>query len=668
MTSTVGQKTAGWTFCIDRGGTFTDVVGRAPDGRDVALKLPSRGTGAADAAVTAMRRMLNVAEGAPFPADQVSAIRIGTTVATNALLERSGAKTLFVTNRGFADALIIGDQTRPKLFALDIHKIPPLYAGVLESAGRVAADGSVVTPLCRDALSQELDEALAAGFESVAITFLHGDLYPDHEQQAAAVARMAGFGFVATGSEVSPLPRFITRAQTTVADAYLTPRLRAYVEALTSVLNGADLYFMTSGGGLVRADMFRGRDAVLSGPAGGVIAVAGLASRTRHDAALGFDMGGTSTDVCRFAGRVERRDHAEVAGVRLRSSMVDVETIAAGGGSILDFDGSRARVGPQSAGAEPGPAAYGRGGPATITDANLVLGRLDPAAMPKLFGQRGDAPLNADAARARLGDLARRMGFSDPETAAEGFIAVAVEQMAGAIRRVSTDRGFDPRDHALIAFGGAAGQIACRIAEALDIDEILSPRYASLLSAWGIGQARLRVARSAGLAAPLDAMGADIAAAAAAQLAIEARAALATQGAAQMSVGARAAIRYAEADTTIDVPLDSLDGMRRAFLTEHRRLFGFIEVDHPMVIESIEVEAVDTPASGVQSTAEETRAGEASHTETPDRPVDGPALITLPDTQIWVADGWRAVREGDGLIRLTRICPEVARARVGWRG
>ncbi len=661
MTADIGRKFAGWTFCVDRGGTFTDVIGRAPDGRDVALKIPSDGAGGADAAVIAMRRMLHVADGAPFPADAVSMIRIGTTVATNALLERSGAKTLFVTNQGFADALVIGDQTRPKLFALDIKKLSPLHAGVLESAGRMAADGRVVAPLCRDTLRRGLDDALAAGFESAAITFLHGDLYPDHEQQTAAVAREAGFGFTATGAEVSPLPRFIARAQTTVADAYLTPGLRAYVEALTVAVNGVDLYFMTSSGGLVRADAFRGRDAVLSGPAGGVIAVASLAGSTRHDAALGFDMGGTSTDVCRFAGQIERRDRADVAGVRLRASMVDVETIAAGGGSVLKFDGLRARVGPESSGADPGPAAYGRGGPATITDANLVLRRLDPSAMPKLFGPNGDAPLDAEAARASLGALAIQMGFASPEAAAEGFLALAVEQMAGAIRRVSTERGFDPRHHALIAFGGAAGQVACQIADALDMDEILSPPYASLMSAWGIGQARLRAARTAGLAAPLDQAGVGGATDAASRLEVEARAGLSAQGATEASVSVRAAIRYAESDTALHVPLESLNGMVCAFLAEHRRLFGFVEPDHAMIIESVEVEAVDTSPPGLQGASEQSQAGEHTDAHSQDESIDGPALITLPDTQIWVADGWRALREAGGLIRLVRASARVER-------
>ena len=657
MTASDGRESARWTFCIDRGGTFTDVIGRAPDGREWSLKIPSEAPRQADAGVVAMRRLLNVADDAPFPAGRVSSIRVGTTVATNALLQRSGAKTLFVTNRGFADALLIGDQTRPHLFARDIAKPGPLYSGVVESAGRMAAGGDVVSPLDQDALRWELDEALAAGFESVAITFVHGDLYPDHEQLASTLARAAGFGFVAIGSEVSPLPRFIARAQTTIADAYLTPGLRAYVKSVSEAVAGADLYFMTSGGGLVRADVFRGRDAVLSGPAGGVIAVAGLTESTQSDAALGFDMGGTSTDVCRFAGRIERRDHAEVAGVRLRSPMVDVETIAAGGGSILDFDGFRARVGPASAGAHPGPAAYGRGGPATITDANLVLGRLDAGAMPELFGPRGDAPLDAAAARARLSDLATRMGLPTPEAAAEGFLAVAVEQMAGAIRRVSTERGFDPRNHTLVAFGGAAGQVACQIAEALDIDEILSPRYASLMSAWGIGQARLRLALRAGLAASLDESGVAAAAEMAVRLERDARSGLATQGVRETAINASVTIRYAESDTALNVPLSTSESMTHAFLADHRRLFGFVENDHAMIIESVEIEAVEAQAGAKQRTFDQARAGPPGVTETLGDVINGPALITRVDTQIWVADGWRAIPQADGLTQLVRIHP-----------
>ena len=499
MTNHYGQGWASWEFWIDRGGTFTDVIGRAPGGEVRSLKLLSAGGSYADAAVEGMRRLLNVPDGAPFPADRVSAIKMGTTVATNALLERTGAKTLLVVTGGFSDALLIGDQARPELFALDIRKPEPLYAGVIEADERLDAAGGALAPLDEEALADRLREAASQGFTSAAIVFLHADLNPAHETLAGRLAAEAGFGFVALSHEVSPLPRFVPRAETTVADAYLTPVLRAYVERVATAVEGAPLYFMTSSGGLVRAEAFRGRDAVLSGPAGGVVGVARTAEAAGQAAVLGFDMGGTSTDVCRFAGALERRETARVAGVRLRAPMLDVETVAAGGGSILHFDGLRARAGPQSAGADPGPAAYGRGGPATVTDANLVLGRLDPRFFPAVFGPGGDRPLDAEAARRRLQDLARAMGAPSAEAAAEGFVAVTVEQTAQAVRRISTERGFDPRGHALVAFGGAAGQIACWVAEALGCEEVLCPRFGSLLSAWGIGQAQVRSLRLAGV-------------------------------------------------------------------------------------------------------------------------------------------------------------------------
>ncbi|MFZ3005872.1 MAG: hydantoinase/oxoprolinase family protein, partial [Phenylobacterium sp.] len=375
-----------WRFWIDRGGTFTDVIGQADDGEEVSLKLLSSSPAYEDAAVEAMRRVLGAGPGAPFPADRVEAIKMGTTVATNALLERRGAKTLFVATQGFADALIIGDQSRPDLFALNIVRPEPLYSGVVEARERLAADGGVVSDLDRDDLAAKLKAAAAQGYTAAAIAFLHADLNPAHEIAAGELARASDFEFVALSHEVSPLPRYIPRAETTVADAYLTPVLRAYVDKVAGAVAGAPLYFMTSAGGLVRASAFRGRDAVVSGPAGGVVGVAQTARAAHAEQALGFDMGGTSTDVCRYAGRLERRDTATIAGVKLRSPMLDVETVAAGGGSILFFDGLRARVGPHSAGADPGPAAYGRGGPATVTDANLVLGRLDPRFFPAIFG------------------------------------------------------------------------------------------------------------------------------------------------------------------------------------------------------------------------------------------------------------------------------------------
>ena len=497
----------GWSFWIDRGGTFTDVIGRTPDGAVKTLKLPSISDRYADAAVEAMRRLLGAEAGDPFPTARVAAIKMGTTVATNALLERKGARTLLVTTEGFGDALEIGDQARPDLFALDIRKPEPLHAGVVEAGERMDAQGRVVSGLDRQALAEALARAKAEGFESVAVAFLHADHNPAQEQAAGALARAAGFAHVTLSHEASPLPRFIPRARTAVIDAYLTPVLRAYVDRVAGAVGGAPLYFMTSSGALVRAEHFRGKDAVLSGPAGGAVGTARTARAAGAEAVLGFDVGGTSTDVCRFAGALERREGLRIAGVELRTPTLDVQTVAAGGGSILSYDGFRARAGPHSAGADPGPAAYGRGGPATVTDANLVLGRLDGRFFPQVFGQAGDRGLDVEAARARLGELARAMGAASAEAAAEGFVAVTVEQTAQAIRRISTERGFDPREHALVAFGGAAGQIACWTAEALGIEEVLCPRYASLLSAWGIGQAEMRSLRLGGLEAPLDAAG-----------------------------------------------------------------------------------------------------------------------------------------------------------------
>ena len=673
-----------FTFWIDRGGTFTDVIGRADDGGEVALKLLSASPGYPDAAVEAMRRILGVSPDQAFPAARVEAIKMGTTVATNALLERRGARTLFITTAGFADALRIGDQSRPDLFALNIERPAPLYAGVVEVTERLAADGSVVTPLMADGLAARLAAAVADGFTSAAIAFLHSDLNPDHERQVGDIARTAGFDFVALSSEVSPLPRFIPRAETTVADAYLTPILRAYVRGVAGAVAGAPLFFMTSAGGLVRADAFRGRDAVVSGPAGGVVGVARTAEVCGSAAVLGFDMGGTSTDVCRFAGRLERRDTARVAGVRLRSPMLDVETVAAGGGSVLTFDGMRARAGPASAGADPGPACYGRGGPAAVTDANLILGRLDPRYFPSVFGPTGEAPLDATASRERLAELARTMGASSLEAAAEGFVAVAVEQMLQAVRRISTERGFDPRGHALVAFGGAAGQVACQTAEALGVTQVLCPRYGSVLSAWGIGQAQVTALRQAGVDALLDEAGLVRARAVLADLEALAHADMAAQGAEAGDVRRTLRLRYDGADAELPVALSDFVVAKVEFEAAHQRLFGFVEPDRTIRIAAVEVEARALPSplrgraggGGVQvGTSEQTpplptlspQGGEGfemfahgawysadvllADTLTT---VDGPALIIRPDTQIAVLPGWRATAEANGLIRLTR--------------
>ena len=666
-----------WSFSIDRGGTFTDVIARRDDGQVATLKLLSASSVYTDAAVEGMRRILGAAPDAPFPAERVRAIRMGTTVATNALLERRGAKTLFVTTEGFADALVIGDQSRPELFALNIVRPAPLYSRVVEVRERLAADGGLVTPLDEAALADALAKARGEGFTSAAIAFLHADLDPAHERAAGRLAEAAGFEFVALSHEVSPLPRFLPRAETTVADAYLTPVLQAYVRQVAEAVAGAPLYFMTSAGALVPAAAFRGRDAVVSGPAGGVVGVAATAREAGASAVLGFDMGGTSTDVCRYAGRLERRDRASVAGARLRSPMLDVETVAAGGGSILFFDGLRARVGPDSAGADPGPAAYGRGGPATVTDANLVLGRLDPARFPSVFGPTNDQPLDVAAARARLETLARAMGAPSAEAAAEGFLAIAVEQMALAVRRISTERGFDPRDHALVAFGGAAGQVACDTARALGVRRVLCPRYGSLLSAYGIGRAEVSALRQAGLETPLDAAGLERAGDLARTVEDLARADLQAQGAEPGAVALAFRLRYDGADAELPVAPGDAAAVRAAFEAAHVRLFGFAEPERPILIASVEAEvaaagrteawgADAAPPSKTQPSGEPRRLYAGQWRSTPvvaaedlDR-IEGPALIVRGDTQIVVLPGWRAVAGAGGLVTLEETAPVAA--------
>ncbi len=675
--TTLADDAAGWTFWIDRGGTFTDVIGLAPDGAEQTLKLLSASPSYPDAAVEAMRRLLAVEPGAPFPAARVASIKMGTTVATNALLERKGAKTLLVTTRGFRDSVLIGDQSRPDLFALDLVRPEPLYSGVVEAEERMAADGAVVSALDTAALDRDLRSRRAEGFSSVAIAFLHSDLNPAHELAAGEIARAAGFDYVALSHEVSPLPRFVPRAETAVADAYLTPVLQAYVDQVAGAVEGAPLWFMTSAGALVRAGAFRGKDAVVSGPAGGVVGVARSAQAAGAASVLGFDMGGTSTDVCRFAGVLERRDAAKVAGAKLRSPMLDVETVAAGGGSILTFDGFRARAGPASAGADPGPACYGRGGPATVTDANLVLGRLDPRFFPSVFGRNGDAPLDPLASHARLADLAAAMDLT-VEAAAKGFVAVAVEQMAQAVRRISTERGFDPRGHALVSFGGAAGQVCCQVADALGVTEVLSPRHASLLSAWGIGQARVGAMRQAGLELPLADEGLAAAAALADHLERETREALSAQGAAAGSADRRLRLRYDGADAALPIAPGDIASVKAAFEAAHQRLFGFVEPERTVLIASVEVEATEsstahsgdgrdpgpfTSTSSPSGSSPEhlgpglRRDGRiVVHADQLDE-LHGPALIIRADTQIAVAEGWCATAEADGLIRLTRITP-----------
>ncbi|MEA3176232.1 MAG: hypothetical protein QOF42_3643, partial [Gammaproteobacteria bacterium] len=494
-----------WEFWIDRGGTFTDVVGCAPDGSMRTLKLLSENpTQYEDAAVSGIRRLLELRPADPITPDLVGSVKMGTTVATNALLERKGERTLLVVTRGFRDALRIATQARPRLF--DTHIVLPdmLYEHVIEASERIGAQGEVVEALDQAALAGELQAAYADGFRSCAIVFMHGYRYVQHEVSAGELARALGFSQVSVSHQVSALMKFVPRGDTTVVDAYLSPILRRYSGRLTALMPGVPVYFMQSSGGLTLASAFRGKDAVLSGPAGGIVGMVRTAQAAGHARVIGFDMGGTSTDVSHFAGDYERAFDTEVGGVRISAPMMRIHSIAAGGGSIIRFDGSRLRVGPESAGANPGPACYRRGGPLTITDANVMLGRIQPGYFPAVFGSGADEALDADAVTTGFAELAGRMSQASglaisAEQAAAGALQIAVGDMANAIKRISVMRGYDVSGYTLQCFGGAAGQHACSVADALGIARIFVHKFAGVLSAYGMGLADQIAMRSAAL-------------------------------------------------------------------------------------------------------------------------------------------------------------------------
>ncbi len=651
-----------WRFFIDRGGTFTDVVAESPDGALQSFKLLSQDERYDDAALEGIRHFLGLATNAAIPAGRVAELRMGTTVATNALLERRGEPTLLVTTRGFADQLRIGYQNRPKLFVLNIERPPPLYAGVIEAEERMSAEGAELRPLDEALLATDLARARAHGLAACAIVFLHGYRWPAHERRAAAIAREAGFTQVSTSHETMPLMRYVSRGDTTVADAYLSPALARYVRRIEAALgkgSGTKLYFMTSNGGLTAGGSFHGKDAILSGPAGGVVGMAETARAAGFQRVIGFDMGGTSTDVSRFDGVYERQYEAEVSGVRLRVPMMAIHTVAAGGGSILHYDGARFRVGPDSAGADPGPMSYRRGGPLTITDANVLLGKLKPEHFPQIFGPERDAPLDMAQVTEAFSRLARETG-RDAEAVADGFVRIAVENMAHAIKRISVARGYDVRSYALACFGGAAGQHACLVADALGMERIFIHPFSGVLSAYGMRLAALRAMRQQAVGHVLDAGLAERLDERARALGGEAIADVKRQGATEATARATAHLRYAGSDTTLAVPLGTLADMARAFAEAHARQFGFGFENRPLLVESIEVEAssdmaaVEGPRTASLRDAAETRGKfysrgawhEARICPTASLPsgarVDGPALLIEPHQTIVVEPGWRA--------------------------
>jgi len=606
-----------WDFWIDRGGTFTDVVGRRPDGSLVQHKLLSENPEAyADAAVQGIRDLLGLKAGEPIPAAKVGAVKMGTTVATNALLERKGARALLLISKGFRDALKIGYQARPKIFARHIIKPDMLYERVAEVDERVRADGTIERAPDLAAVRRDLEAAKATGIDAVAIVFMHAYRYPEHERQVATLARDMGFGQVSVSHEVSPLIKLVGRGDTTVVDAYLSPILRRYVARVakemhngnaSDVANSIRLMFMMSSGGLTAADLFQGKDAILSGPAGGVVGMAETGRQAGFDRLIGFDMGGTSTDVSHYDGEYERTFETEVAGVRMRAPMMLIHTVAAGGGSILHFDGARFRVGPDSAGANPGPKCYRRGGPLAVTDANVMVGKLLPDFFPRIFGPEQTLPLDAHTVKNAFTDLAMQVGGGRrPEEVADGFIKIAVENMANAIKKISVQRGYDVTRYALNCFGGAGGQHACLVADALGMTQVLIHPFSSLLSAYGMGLADIRATREQAIELGYGAEALAAIGKIGASLGKAVREEVTGQGvpASKIKVFVRAHIRYAGTDTalTVDagtlatnasaVKLASLATMQRAFETAHKARFGFIDRSKQIVVEAVSVEAV----------------------------------------------------------------------------
>lgn len=599
-----------WQFWIDRGGTFTDLVGRAPDGRLVTHKLLSDNPEQyRDAAVASIRHLLGLAPGVPIPAEQVECVKMGTTVATNALLERKGEPTLLVTTRGFKDALRIAYQNRPRLF--DRHIVLPelLYERVIEAQERMDADGTVVQALEMEHLKERLWAAYDAGLRSVAIVFMHGWRYTAHEQAAAELARGLGFTQVSTSHQTSPLMKFVSRGDTTVVDAYLSPILRRYVEQVAGEMPGVPLYFMQSSGGLTNAHQFQGKDAILSGPAGGIVGMARTAQLAGHARVIGFDMGGTSTDVSHFAGSFEREFETQVAGVRMRAPMMSIHTVAAGGGSLLVYDGARFRVGPQSAGANPGPASYRRGGPLAVTDANVMVGKLQPQFFPQVFGHAANEALDAHAVQTQFAALAAQTGRS-AESVAHGFIQIAVQQMANAIKKISVARGYDVTRYALQCFGGAGGQHACLVADALGMEKVLVHPLAGVLSAYGMGLADQNVIREQAVELPLEPASLQTVAATLQRLGDEALAELQRNqaGAGAAQVHPRIHVRYEGSDAAMVVacppggpqdPQPWMAAMAEAFEQAYRQRFAFVMAGKRMVVEAVSVEAVlpgDAPA------------------------------------------------------------------------
>jgi len=696
MTTQAPALPSRWQFWIDRGGTFTDIVAKRPDGSLVTHKLLSENPEQyRDAAVAGIRHLLGLKAGEPVTPELVECVKMGTTVATNALLERKGEKTLLVTTRGFRDALRIAYQDRPRLFDRNIRLPELLYSQVIEADERVGAHGDVLQPLDDATLRADLQRAFDAGLRSVAIVFMHGYRFTQHEATAARLAREVGFTQVSASHTTSPLMKLVSRGDTTVVDAYLSPILRRYVEQVAGEMPGVKLFFMQSSGGLADAHAFQGKDAILSGPAGGIVGMVRTAQLAEFGNVIGFDMGGTSTDVSHYAGEFERAFETQVAGVRMRAPMMSIHTVAAGGGSILGFDGARLRAGPHSAGANPGPASYRRGGQLAVTDANVLLGKIQPKWFPKVFGKAADEALDRDAvviAFDRMAaDVAKSTGRErSPEELAEGFLDIAVASMANAIKKISVARGYDVTRYTLQCFGGAGGQHACLVADALGMSTVFVHPLAGVLSAYGMGLADQGVMREAAVEQPLADAALPAIRARLDALADEAVGEIRRQGAGsgEIRVMRRAHVRYAGTDSALVVDFGdgSVATLEAGFEAAYRRRYAFLMEGRGLVVEAVSVEAIAAGDAPAEARVAGGAATPAPITETvrmysegrwwdaalvvretlrPGHLVDGPAIIAEKNATTVVEPGWQARVTGLDHLVLQRIAPRARRVAIG---
>jgi len=681
----MNSKIGNWQFWIDRGGTFTDIVALSPDGKIQTDKLLSENPEVyKDAAIEGIRRF--VAKNEIAEVKQPFLIKMGTTVATNALLERKGDPTLLVITAGFTDALRIGYQYRPELFSLQIHLPDMLYSSVLEVEERLTADGEVLKTIQETEVKQGLQQAFDSGIRSVAIVFMHGYRYSEHEQKVAELAQQIGFDQISTSHQVSPLMKLVSRGDTTVVDAYLSPILRRYVNQVASELqniNPADnrLQFMQSSGGLTEAHRFAGKDAILSGPAGGVVGMVETATAAGFDKLIGFDMGGTSTDVCHYAGEFERAFETEVAGVRMRAPMMRIHTVAAGGGSILQFDGSRYRVGPESAGANPGPVSYGNNGPLSVTDCNVMLGKIQPEYFPKVFGADADLPLDAEVVKTRFSEMALQIEQATgkkhaPHNIAAGFLSIAIENMANAIKQISVQRGYDVAEYTLCCFGGAGGQHACLVADALAIKSIFLHPFSGVLSAYGMGLADLRQIHERSIEQTLSPSLIESLELTSQQLITQGNDDLLQQGATsgQLQSISKLHCHYEGSDTSLQVLLTDFADIIKSFESVHMQAFGFTSKDKPLIVQSVEVEVISiNPAPSVSRQKNENTdlaalanrpvcmAGSEynapfySRESIPSKVwINGPAVIIEYTGTIVIEPGWRGQLTVDNNIVLER--------------